>query len=88
MGAPSECERVVDASGDTEQKTTTGLAYYRAKVNTPVFTNGVEHWALTSDGLVHWTSDELEPPAGAESSGAATVIRPPGPCRKARLGRG
>lgn len=66
MGAPSECERVVDASGDTEQKTTTGLAYYRAKVNTPVFTNGVEHWALTSDGLVHWTSDELEPPAGAE----------------------
>lgn len=66
MGAPAECERVVDVSGDTEQKTTTGLAYYRAKVNTAVFTNGVEHWALTSDGFVHWTSDDLEPPSGAE----------------------
>ena len=66
MGAPTECERVVDASGNTEQKTTTGLAYYRASLNTPVFTNGVEHWALTADGLVHWTSDDLEPPRGAE----------------------
>ena len=68
MGAPAECERVVDASGDTEQKTTTGLAYYRAKVNTAVFTNGVEHWALTSDGLVHWTSDDLEPSPEPSSS--------------------
>jgi len=66
MGAPTECERVVDAGGDTEQKTTTGLAYYRASGNTPVFTNGIEHWALTSDGLVHWTSDDVEPPPGAE----------------------
>jgi hypothetical protein len=66
MGTPTECERVVDAGGDTEQKTTTGLAYYRASVNTPVFTNGVEHWALTSDGLVHWTTDDLGPPPGAE----------------------
>jgi hypothetical protein len=66
MGAPTECERVVDASGNTEQKTTTGLAYYRASLNTPVFTNGVEHWALTADGLVRWTSDDLEPPRGAE----------------------
>jgi hypothetical protein len=66
MGAPTECERVVDASGDTEQTTTTGLAYYRASVNTPVFTNGVEHWALTSDGLAHWTTDDLEPPPGAD----------------------
>jgi hypothetical protein len=66
MGAPTECERVVDASGDTEQKTTTGLAYYRSKTNSAVFTNDVEHWALTTDGLVHWTSDELAPPPGAE----------------------
>jgi hypothetical protein len=66
MGAPTECEHVVDAAGDTEQKTTTGLAYYRAASNTAVFTNGVEHWALTADGLAHWTSDDLEPPAGAE----------------------
>jgi hypothetical protein len=66
MGAPTECEHVVDAAGDTEQKTTTGLAYYRANTNTAVFTNGVEHWALTADGLAHWTSDDLEPPPNAE----------------------
>jgi hypothetical protein len=66
MGAPTECEHVVDADGDTEQKTTTGLAYYRAGSNTAVFTNGVEHWALTADGLAHWTSDDLEPPPGAD----------------------
>jgi hypothetical protein len=66
MGAPTECEHVVDAAGDTEQKTTTGLAYYRANSNTAVFTNGVEHWALTADGLAHWTTDDLEPPPGAD----------------------
>jgi hypothetical protein len=66
MGTPIDCEQVVDASGDTEQKTTTGLAYYRASINTPVFTNGVEHWALTASGLARWTGDDLEPPPDAE----------------------
>ena len=66
MGDPIECERVVDSAGNTEQQTTTGLAYYRAQANVVVFTNGVEHWALTSNGVVHWVGDEVEPPAGAE----------------------
>ena len=66
MGEPTECERVVDAAGNTEQQTSTGLAYYRAQANVVVFTDGVEHWALTSNGVVHWTSDEVEPPPGAE----------------------
>jgi len=66
MGDATECERVVDADGNTEQRTTTGLAYYRARANVVVFTNGVEHWALTPGGVVHWTSDEVEPPANAE----------------------
>jgi hypothetical protein len=66
MGEPQECERVVDAAGNTEQRTTTGLAYYRAGSNVAVFTNGVEHWALTANGVVHWTSGDVEPPADAE----------------------
>ena len=66
MGEPTECERVVDAAGDTEQQTTTGLAYYRAQANVVVFTDGVDHWALTSNGVVHWTGDEVEPPQRAE----------------------
>jgi len=66
MGEPSECERVVDAAGNTEQQTTTGLAYYRAPANVVVFTDGVDHWALTANGVVHWTGDEVEPPPRAE----------------------
>ena len=66
MGDPTECERVVDAAGNTEQKTTTGLTYYRAASNLPVFTNGFDHWALTPGGVVHWTGDDLEPPPDTE----------------------
>ena len=66
MGEPLECERVTDAAGDTEQRTTTGLAYYRAASNTVGFTNGWDHWALTGDGAVHWTGQGVEPPPDAE----------------------
>src|SRR6266849_1376610 len=66
MGEPVDCERVVDAAGDTEQRTTTGLAYYRAHSNIAAFTNGWDHWALTPEGIVHWTGDDLEAPPGAE----------------------
>jgi len=66
MGEPVDCERVVDAAGDTEQRTTTGLAYYRAHSNIAAFTNGWDHWALTPEGIVHWTGDDLQPPPGGE----------------------
>jgi hypothetical protein len=66
MGQAIECERVVDAAGNTEQRTTTGLAYYRARNNVVVFTNGSEHWALLPSGVVRWTSDDVEPPPNAE----------------------
>ena len=68
MGEPLECERAIDAAGDTEQRTTTGLAYYRAATNTVAFTNGWDHWALTGNSAVHWTGQELEPPPGAETA--------------------
>jgi len=66
MGQPLECERVVDAEGDSEQRTTTGLAYYSSASNIAGFTNGWDHWALTAEGVVHWTGDESAPPPGAE----------------------
>ena len=55
MGEPTECEQVDPVSGDGFQRTTTGLALYRRDTNTPMFTNGREHWALTPDGLVSWS---------------------------------
>jgi hypothetical protein len=66
MGVPIDCERVIDAAGNTEQRTTTGLAYYRTATNTTAFTNGSTHWALTSNGAVHWMGQQIEPPPGAE----------------------
>jgi hypothetical protein len=69
MGDPLECERVTDASGDTEQKTSTGLVYYRASTNAAAFTNGFDHWALAPNGVVHWTGDAVDPPASAEPVG-------------------
>ena len=29
MGEPLECEKAINGDGDTQQKTSTGLAYYR-----------------------------------------------------------
>jgi hypothetical protein len=62
MGDPLECEHIDDTSGDTQQHTTRGLAYYRIQTNSPSFTNGNEHWALTNRGLVHWTGGSVDPP--------------------------
>jgi hypothetical protein len=66
MGDATECERLVDPAGNTEQKTTTGLFYYRVASNTVAFTNGFDHWALTARGLVHWSGDDVEPPPNAQ----------------------
>jgi hypothetical protein len=65
MGEPLECERAVDDQGDTQQSTTTGLAYYRSEVNVASFTTGWDHWALKDGGLVHWTGDSVDPPNDA-----------------------
>ncbi len=63
MGDPVECEHANSANGDTLQKTSTGLAFYRMATNTATFTNGVDHWALTARGLVQWQGDSPDPPA-------------------------
>jgi hypothetical protein len=62
MGAPLECEHAIHVNGDTRQRTTTGYAYYRKSDNVPTFTNGWDHWALTGDGLVHWSGYVVDPP--------------------------
>ncbi len=65
MGEPIECEHA-DSGGDAEQRTTTGLAYYRSDTNTTAFTDGWHHWAATSNGLVRWEGEASDPPPDAE----------------------
>jgi hypothetical protein len=63
MGEPVGCERQVDAEGNTEQLTSTGLAYYRRRLNVAAFTTGWEHWALADNQLLQWAGSDVEPPA-------------------------
>ena len=65
MGTPLSCERA-GPLGDSLQQTTTGYARYDKVTNTPTFTRGSEHWALTVRGLVHWSGTALDPPADAQ----------------------
>jgi len=65
MGEALECERVVDEDGNTQQKTTTGLAYYRKQLNVACFTTGWDHWALVERGVVHWVGEAVDPPSDA-----------------------
>src|SRR5215212_8346490 len=62
MGDPMECAHVDNASGDTVQRTSTGLAYIRASTGVPTFTNGSHHWAITPMGLVEWDGPAADPP--------------------------
>ena len=62
MGTPVECERVVDADGNTQQRTTAGLAYVRKASNLACFTTGWDHWALVDRRVVFWQGDAVEPP--------------------------
>src|SRR5262249_23143118 len=65
MGDPLECERIVDGDGNTEQRTSTGLAYYRAKRHLGASPDGERHWAPPPRGAVQWSSDAVEPPTDA-----------------------
>ncbi len=57
MGDPVECPHADVRSGDTYQQTAKGLAVYRRATNTPSFSSGGEHWALTASGLQAWSGD-------------------------------
>ncbi len=63
MGDLIECIHSNPDNGDILQQTTTGLSFYRLSTNTPTFTDDWKHWAWTSEGLVYWIGDAIDPPA-------------------------
>ena len=84
MGDPVECEHADPGTGDALQRTTTGLAIYRRDSNTSMFTNGQEHWALTTLGLAHWSgwhgnATPLGAPTTGPIEGAQGLTAPSGP---------
>ncbi len=66
MGSPSTCEYAdPNGTGDTEQNTTRGLAFWRKSTNTPTFTDGWTHWAISSIGQITWQGTSIDPPPDA-----------------------
>jgi S1-C subfamily serine protease len=76
MGDPIECEHPDASNGDTLETTTTGLAFYRSSTNTPTFTDGSTHWALTDQGMVTWTGKNADPPGSQSPVTPAPVAAP------------
>jgi hypothetical protein len=68
MGDPIENEHTMPDSCDTQQHTTTGLAYWRCSTNTPSFVaypDGVRHWALVAGQVVQWVGPSEDPPSAS-----------------------
>jgi hypothetical protein len=66
VGDPTTCEFAdPNGTGDVLQQTSRGLAFWRKSSNTPTFTNGNAHWALTSGGWVTWTGSSIDPPTAS-----------------------
>jgi hypothetical protein len=80
MGQPVTCEFAdPNGTGDVHQQTTRGLAFWRKRSNTPTFTNGYDHWALTGGRTVQWTGASIDPPAVALAPPPAPRPAPPAP---------
>ena len=62
FGQPLECPHVDPSTADTLQRTSTGLAIYRAGSHTPTFTDGYHRWAKDARGVITWEGDVLDPP--------------------------
>ena len=78
MGDPVEAEHGNPDNCDTEQLTTTGLAYWRCASNLltfAAFPDGQNHWAWVAQGLMEWTGD-ADPPDTAPVIRASTSDNP------------
>ena len=66
MGTPTEDEHGTTSGCDTQQLTTSGLAYWRCDTNTMTFAafpDGLHHWALLNGQVVEWFGASPDPPA-------------------------
>lgn len=79
MGEPLECEHPNSANGDVLQRTSKGLAFWRKRTNTPTFTDGYRHWALTAAGLVYWEGPSVDPPPASRRPEPPPPAPPPRP---------
>ncbi len=70
MGTPLECEHPDPSSGDTQQHTSTGLAYVPRGNGLVSFTNGWEHYALVRGQVELWRNTSVDPPQPTDAERA------------------
>ena len=66
MGNPVEDEHGNPDNCDTQQLTTTGLAFWRCSTNTMTFAafpDGLHHWTMIDGQVVEWIGTSADPPA-------------------------
>jgi hypothetical protein len=76
MGSAVAPVQNVADSCDTQQQTSTGLAYWRCDTNVVAFAadpDGLLHWAWLNDGLVSWASPSVDPPPDAVAVAPASA---------------
>jgi hypothetical protein len=64
MGSPVENEHGIQSGCDTQQLTTTGLAYWRCATNAMTFAafpDGMHHWALINGQVLEWFGPSPDP---------------------------
>ncbi len=62
MGTPLECEHTDPSSGDTQQHSSTGLAFVSRQNGLVSFTNGWEHYAFVGGQVELWRNASVDPP--------------------------
>jgi hypothetical protein len=79
MGDPIEGEHGAADGCDTQQATTTGLAYWNCSTGLLAFTaapDGLHHWAWLDDRLTEWVGPSAVPPAGPNTAAAEPAAAP------------
>jgi hypothetical protein len=79
MGDPVEAEHGNADDCNTQQLTTTGLAYWLCASAMPGFValpEGTHHWALVADRLLEWFGAADDPPSDATDATQATPSAP------------
>jgi hypothetical protein len=82
MGDPVQNEQTNLDSCDTQQKTTTGIAYWRCATGILSFVadpDGLHHWAWVDGQLVEWTGPSADPPAASEAAPSSVDLTAPWP---------
>ena len=78
MGEPRGCAELDEATGDSVQRTSRGVATLSAETGLTTFTDGERTWSIRGSHLLEWIGPAREPPQDAWEVPLTTVAAPTG----------